>query len=720
MKKSSFFVLSMMALTFVFGFSACSSSEEEVVNNPNYDPLTKTVNANFVFSVSTGNTSSGTRQSSATTQATLGEVFRGIGTSQLFAFHQASDGKHVTAPMTVSKGYDLGAILEPNRLDPDGTGIGAGGDGVPLSHRVIELSLPIETNTLMFWGKAPKSGSSAASGEISFDLSSSDLTKHSFSLMPRIMSSGTSSVGKEAFEQYEHLILFALNTIAQTTIYNEDVVVGGATKHITSLSWSDYVDLTGSTITAKTTDPFESTAAGDMSSNGSLLGEVFSVFHTIADGEIRGGSGPAVAYMMGDLYNALYPVASSVPTTFKEAAAQLVGIAVRKNIETFFDLNSPATWLSISDILNHTSLETLAVNLISNDGNVNSFPANFGVPSGIVQLAFTPSSCQWRYDEDSHSIVGSGTASVNDYMYPAELCYFGNSPVRVTDAAKTPSQYPDGVSAWDSDASWSGWIKDGSVQPTTRSVAMRDNINYGTSLLESTVRYGSAVLEDNKGNAIEVGESSFQLTGIIIGGQPKTVGWNYLAKDGATSSFNYMIYDNSLPSTAIPSYTASGSKSVPNYTLVWDNWHEAQRNQDQSLVYVALEFKNTTGRDFYGRDNNIPNGGTFYIAGRLDPDQRPSTLTDVSDAAYKSDKSLGIVWPSNYALPPYDTDGQTLKQRRVFIQDYMTVAHFVLNKNSLKNAYVTVPDLRSLQISLGLSVDLEWQTGLTFDVPLGE
>ena len=50
----------------------------------------------------------------------------------------------------------------------------------------------------------------------------------------------------------------------------------------------------------------------------------------------------------------------------------------------------------------------------------------------------------------------------------------------------------------------------------------------------------------------------------------------------------------------------------------------------------------------------------------------------------------------------------------------MTIAHFVLNKNSLKNAYVTVPDLRSLQISLGMSVDLEWQTGLTFEVPLGE
>ena len=137
-------------------------------------------------------------------------------------------------------------------------------------------------------------------------------------------------------------------------------------------------------------------------------------------------------------------------------------------------------------------------------------------------------------------------------------------------------------------------------------------------------------------------------------------------------------------------------------------------------MYVALEFVNNTGHDFYGRDNKIPNGGTFYIAGKLDPDQRPASETTATDAGYKNNKSLGITWPTNYALPPYDTNGQTLKQRRVFIQDYMTIAHFVLNKNSLKNAYVTVPDLRSLQISLGMSVDLEWQTGLTFEVPLGE
>jgi hypothetical protein len=51
----------------------------------------------------------------------------------------------------------------------------------------------------------------------------------------------------------------------------------------------------------------------------------------------------------------------------------------------------------------------------------------------------------------------------------------------------------------------------------------------------------------------------------------------------------------------------------------------------------------------------------------------------------------------------------------------MTSATFVINEKSLQHALVSVPDLRSGQISLGLSVDLQWRTGLTFnDVILGE
>ena len=120
-------------------------------------------------------------------------------------------------------------------------------------------------------------------------------------------------------------------------------------------------------------------------------------------------------------------------------------------------------------------------------------------------------------------------------------------------------------------------------------------------------------------------------------------------------------------------------------------------------------------------NNLIRNGATFYITGKLDPDTRPASITDKTDDQYAADKSLGITWPTTYALPPYAAaDGSTIKERRVFIQDYMTQANFTIGANSLQSALIAVPDLRASQISLGLSVDLEWSSGLTFESELGK
>ena len=181
-----------------------------------------------------------------------------------------------------------------------------------------------------------------------------------------------------------------------------------------------------------------------------------------------------------------------------------------------------------------------------------------------------------------------------------------------------------------------------------------------------------------------------------------------------------MVYDKT--NTVIPKASAEtgGNASQPVYTLLWDNWDQSFKGKKQRDVYVALEFKNNS-KNFFGENNLIRNGATFYIVGKLDPNKRPSSITDKTDDEYAADKSLGITWPTKYALPPYDTDGKGIKERRVFIQDYLTSATFVINETSLQHALVAVPDLRSGQISLGLSVDLAWRTGLTFgEVILGQ
>ena len=109
---------------------------------------------------------------------------------------------------------------------------------------------------------------------------------------------------------------------------------------------------------------------------------------------------------------------------------------------------------------------------------------------------------------------------------------------------------------------------------------------------------------------------------------------------------------------------------------------------------MAIELENNSNSDFYGVDGIILKGQKFYLVAKLGVNSGTGSIT----------------WPNEtYRYPKSGT-------QRVFMQDYTTTAK--LNIKSLKNAYSTIPDLRSVELQLGLSVDLTWQSGLTFDVPI--
>ena len=107
--------------------------------------------------------------------------------------------------------------------------------------------------------------------------------------------------------------------------------------------------------------------------------------------------------------------------------------------------------------------------------------------------------------------------------------------------------------------------------------------------------------------------------------------------------------------------------------------------------------QNNSTADFTGVDGIVAAGQKFYLIAELNP--KASGLTPIS-------------WPNSNTnrFPQFGID-------RTFVQDYKTCVNLTIN--TLKNAYVTIPDLRSVKLQLGLSVDLQWQSGLTFNVPLG-
>ena len=718
-------------------FTACSSADDtiaveepKVADNPTYNPATGEVGVEFVMNVATSNGT--TRMSGANTQATTDAAFRGIDKAYLMTFSLAADGGHVGSAQTAAKDYSLGTVLTSGYLDPDGSG------NTPKSRRVLELAVPTGTNALMFWGKAIKDGTDNQQGKISWNVNK-NLSQTSFELGKRIPDDG-GSFSQTAFGQYQDLIAKALTTLVQTSV--EYDVTYNSTNKTGTLKWSDYVTVSGTgtaaTMALKTTDPSNSEVG--MCPLGEILGNAFVQMNTIYADEQRAGSGKAIDMMIGDLALIIQKVSGATPTSMEEAVAKAVGQGVQTAIGKFFA--NPTTnceWQAASMVKTNASWSPSGSDLVGS-GNLNEFPTNFNVPEGAAILKFTvhngtANSFTYSYTSDipTYSMSGTpgGSFNIFNYRYPAELCYLGNSPIRVSNTAHVTSEYPDGANNWENGTWASDWTANAKVLSTTRSVAMQHNINYGLALLKTTVKYGVASLQDNN-HAIQQARKSvdednqtidvtsagaFILTGILIGGVEAEVGWNYIAK-ATTPQFNSFIYDKDIASTAIPAY-GSGT-SLPNYTLVWDNWNPAVINQKQNVVYIALEFENHSGKDFWGMNNLIRNGAKFYITGKLDPDVIKKNDTEYYTATEVADRSLGITWPTNYALPPYDANGNTIKQRRVFIQDYTTYANFVIGSTSLQKALVALPDLRSTQISLGLSVDLEWSAGIDLgEITLG-
>ena len=313
------------------------------------------------------------------------------------------------------------------------------------------------------------------------------------------------------------------------------------------------------------------------------------------------------------MWSVINEIRFATPFCGEEAVAQALAVHIHNRLKSYFNGTVPENGAAVTGVSFNTATGDV-INTFINDTawptspqvadpdakptsayfdaikelNLNDFPEGlYKVPAGAAHYKFDASKQQFKYQQDyNSSAVGNGTFNVSSYYYPAELCYFGNSPVRTSSAQVRPADYPDGVATWKNDASWSSSWNGTHVISSTQAVAMKNNINYGTSLLKTEIKYAGAtvgdnnVLYDNNHNIqkyknpsissadepnkqITISGTSFQLKGILIGGQSKKVGWDYLPKT-SDNTIGY-IYDNAIASSSIP---ATGT-SAANYTLVF-------------------------------------------------------------------------------------------------------------------------------------------------------
>lgn len=386
----------------------------------------------------------------------------------------------------------------------------------------------------------------------------------------------------------------------------------------------------------------------------------------------KAGSANSIRLTLQSLYNNLGGI-----VTGANVAHQTIAKAIRTKIAESF------TATTATD-----GYVTLAYKAT---GDVSKYPNNINLPDGAVQLSFDATN-KFTYAATS-SLTGIENLDASKVCFPASIYYFQSSNLAATAKELETNQWPTTTTNWT--AATAPWLKDASnladgwtasVQPTTRSIAMRQNINYGVANLATTVKCGAASLPDNDKftvtdpsefpGTVAVPAAGFPVTGLLIGGQPTKVGFNF--QPASDDAFDYTIYDKELTGIV----AKNGAASTPNYTIVLPN-DKGRGVADQSKVNVAIELTNNSGVAFRGADGIIPAGGKFYLVGQLDP--KSKTVENVTNPA-------------------------------VFMSDYKTTMN--LNITSLKNAYNTIPDLRSTKLQLGLSVDLVWKQGIQFDVEI--
>ena len=746
-KLFNYALIGAIALTGSTMLTSCSSSDDAAAenNNPNYDPDTQTVYAQFVFNVSTGNQAT-TRQSSAATQASTSETFRGINNAGLFTYKLSDDGKHLAEAAVADKFIDLGSPIASSQITSS------------KSHRVLEMTLPINTNTMLFYGKAPEGTPSSAEstkGYSAYDVyghlddytlaggtgddAGKDISKANFELGKRMTADN-----KTKYDEIKKLLGGVLTCIINTKIAGTDHVALDAEHYAVAVAANEYPDVTWADY-ANSNSPVETTH--ELYALEVKLAEVYKALTNIqtAQGELRAGYGTAILHTIEDVWSVINSVQCATPFSKGEAVAKKLAELIHVEINKYFDGTVPMTGDNKGGAVTGVAFKPVStmVTAFNADGlwptdphptvegigseDLSKFPMAYAVPSGAAHYEWKNTEKKFEYvtNYSTASVGNAGGFTVESYYYPAELLYFGNSPLRVSGEEHKEPTYPNGVGNWMTESSWSAdWVKDSHVVSTTRSVAMRNNINYGTALLKTTVGYKSATLNDNNhkiqkdknpsisdtdepDKVITVDGTSFQLVGLVIGGQYKKVGWDFTPK--TSDNTQGYIYDKAIPEGAegIPTYNATPAASNPNYTLVFDNYKAGETAANQDKVYVALELKNNTGQDFYGKHNLIRNGDSFYLVGKLDPSAKAwNDLVKTS---------------SDHPLPPYNATGTSIETVRVFMQDFMTTANFWFNENSLHEALLTVPDLRHSSLTLGLSVDMNWSTGITFDdVILGQ
>lgn len=366
-----------------------------------------------------------------------------------------------------------------------------------------------------------------------------------------------------------------------------------------------------------------------------------------------------VERVLKDLYTAVEPLKGATPATKVSTLAAAIQTAIETGVDVTRDGENKVT----------------AFALKTTPTDLTGYPQNHNLPQGSIRIKYSTDAFVACVEGD----YGSSTqTNPTLFVYPTSLWYYANSTIKTANKSMA-SYYVDGKYWKEILAAYTTEDKPAVVSTETRSVAIVDSIQYAVGRLDVSVKLDAGTLKDKAEQDITADAAGFPVTAVFIGNQ-RQVKFDFTPTDAASPTL-YTIYDNAL--TGINADTEDFS--TVNSTLVLETpatTAAADATDDNADVQIAIELTNNAA-DFIGANGQlIPKNGKFYLVAKL----KASAATE-------------------------DNAG-----KRVFRQDVRTIAKFTIK--NLKNAYNEIPDLRTPKLELGMSVDLSWKAGHTYEIDL--
>lgn len=623
MKRFQLFSLaSAMILASAAGFTSCSSDSEDSLDGGSgvAGQVVKTqfyLNIPYAGNDEGGNAKVSTRMTATNTQNN--KNFLGLQDMQMYAFDGEATG--ITSTSTSTKTIKLGTSGNAPSKDDISTST--------TSWRSIyrDIEIPLGTKSLILYAKASRTTTGSSNEKNNFQagkLTNPYETANDKTTLSNLNFSLNQIYKTDNFTSDGSVILEALNTVAKTKI---------TTTSGSELEWANVGQSTIGTENERT-----------------ALQNRYNNFV-----KATAGSANSVRLLITDLKNVI--------KGNKLEDDQVMAKTIVDNCDK-----------ALGKLISKT------------------FPGDFNLPDGVAQVSWDDKNKTFNFVSAAsvnigETVVGTGNnINFTEITYPAELAYFVSSPVKTSENEITAASKLPNYNEWVSGTSkWEGYEDE--VKHRTRFVALKEPLQYGVACLQSKVSCKTAALADNAqqfgfktDNTISVnGTENFTVTGILVGGQPFSVAWDFEPANVKTNDFKYTVYDQNVDYGK--NNIATGTSN--NYTLVFDN----KDAKTKSKVYVTIELENNV-ENFYGAEGLIPKGSKFYLVGELDP--------------------------NNTAIATQPSTGETIDH--VFVKDHTTIANFTIT--NLKKAYNHIPDMRTSKINVGLAVDLSWQKGITFNVEL--